>query len=211
MVFVALQVPLPFLVGDAPSTDDPAAKVRDYLVNDGNRILLGVTLVAFAAFFFLWFLGGLRPYLQRAERDGGRLSMLAFGAGIVTIALNVTASMPTAALAWNDTAASADPGLLRTVWNLNTLALVPNGSTAAMFTLAIALIVLRSRVLPAWLGWLGLITSALSLASVFYLLANGSNAVLELLNIAGFLSAMIFVLILCVQMVRRPNETAAPA
>src|SRR5262249_55574456 len=161
---------------------------------DGSRILLATTLVAFASFFFLWFLGGLRSHLHAAEGGDGRVSAIAFGAGIATIALNVMASMPTVALAWNKTAASADPDLLRPVWTLNALALVPIGSPAAMFTLAVALVILRTRVLPAWVGWFGLLTTVLSLASLLYLLADGANAVLQTVNIAGFLTAMVFVL-----------------
>ena len=211
VIFVALQAPLPFIVGDAPPIDAPAPEIRDYLVGDGGRILLAMTLVALAACFFLWFLAGLRTHLHRAEGGDGRLSALAFGAGIATITLNLTATMPTVALAWNDTAASADAGLLRTVWNLNTLALVPIGSTAGVFALAIALVILRTRALPAWLGWLGLPTVVLGVASVFYLLADGTNAVLEATNMAGFLVAMVFILLLSIRMVRRPAEVAVTA
>jgi hypothetical protein len=128
----------------------------------------------------------------------GRLSTIAFGAGIATIALNVMAAMPTVALAWTQTAGSADPGLVRTVWNLNTLALVPIGSTAAMFTLAVALVILRTRLLPPWVGWFGLLSTVLSLASLFYLLADGVNVLLQTINIARFLTAIVFVLVVCV-------------
>ena len=211
IIFVALQAPLPFIMGDVPAIDAPAAEIRDYLVSDGGRILLAMTLVALAACFFLWFLAGLRTHLHRAEGGDGRLSALAFGAGIATITLNLTATMPTVALAWNDTAASADTGLLRTVWNLSTLALVPIGSTAGLFALAVALIILRTGARPAWLGWLGLLTTILSVASVFYLLADGSNAVLEAINMAGFLVAMVFILLLSILMVHRPAEVAVKA
>jgi hypothetical protein len=51
------------------------------------------------------------------------------------------ASLPAVALAWHHAASSADPGLLRAVWNLNSLAVVPIGATAAAFSLAIAVVV----------------------------------------------------------------------
>jgi len=37
---------------------------------------------------------------------------------------------------------------LQAVWNLNTLALVPIGSTAGVFSLAVAVIIMHTRVLP---------------------------------------------------------------
>jgi hypothetical protein len=76
------------------------------------------------------------------------------------------------------------------------------------FTLAVELVILRTRLLPAWAGWLGLVTVVLSLASLLYLVADGANGVLQTINIAGSLTAMVFVLIVCVCMLRR--SSAAP-
>jgi len=211
IVFVALQVPIPFLLGGAPGIDDPPAAIREYLVADGHRILVATTLVTMAAFFFLWFLGGLRSYLQDAEGRSGHLSAIALGAGVATITLNVAASTPVAALAWNDTAASADPGLLQTVWNLNTLALVPIGSTFGVLSLAVAAVILRTRILPAWLGWLGVLAMVLGVASVLLVVADGTNAVLEAINVAGFLVAMVFILLVSIGLVRERHPAADDA
>jgi hypothetical protein len=51
ILFVVLQVPILFIVGGAPAIDDPPSKIRNYLVNEGGRILLATTLGALAAFF----------------------------------------------------------------------------------------------------------------------------------------------------------------
>lgn len=86
--------------------------------------------------------------MRSAEGTPGSLSAVAFGAGLVTIALATTASLPAVALAWNDAAALADRGLMRAVWNLNTLALVPNWRQRSRVSLAAAVVILQTRVMP---------------------------------------------------------------
>lgn len=201
IVFVALQLPIVVLLGDAPAIDDPPTAIRDYLVNDGWRILWAATFSALSAFFFLWFLGSVWATLRNAEGPRARMTPIAVGAGVATITLAVTASLPAVALAWHGTAASADPGLLRAVWNLNTLAFVPIGATAGIFSLAASIVIIRTRVLPAWLGWIGLLETILGVASVFYILADGANTFLGLVNVAGFLVGILFILLLSVLMV----------
>lgn len=39
----------------------------------------------------LWFIGSLRAYLMRAEGEGGRVSAIAFGAGVAWATLNMLA------------------------------------------------------------------------------------------------------------------------
>jgi hypothetical protein len=207
IVFVALQLPIVAILSGAPAIDDPPAVIRDYLVDDSGRILLAFTLVTVAAFFFIWFLGSVHTLLRNAEGADGRLSMVAVGAGLVTIALNVTAGVPAVALAWNDTAAAADPGLLQAVWTFNTLALVPIGATAAAFSLAVAVVILRTRALPTWLGGLGIVSTILGVASVFYIVADGDNTALGIVNLAGFLVGMLFILLLSILTVMRLAKT----
>mgnify|MGYP001091630754 CR=1 FL=1 len=152
IVFVALQLGLGAVLGGAPAIDAHGAEIQSYLVDDGGNILLAATMSALSAFFFILFLGTMRTFLGRAEGSPESLSTVAFGAGLVTITLATTAGLPTVALAWNDTAAIADPGLVQAAWNLNTLALVPIGGSAGAFCLAAALIILRTRVIATYVG-----------------------------------------------------------
>jgi hypothetical protein len=208
IIFVVLQVAAGAMLGGAPALDAPPAEIQSYLVDDGANVLVAAMMGALAAFFGLWFLGSLRTFVERAEGAQGRLSMVAFGAGLVTITMATTASLPTVALAWDDTAARAEPGLLQAVWNLNTLALVPIGSSAAVFCLAIALIILRTRVLPAWLGGIGVLAAAAGVLAVFYLVADDPDSPLGTpANLGGFLLSMLFILLLSIFMTIRLGKT----
>lgn len=208
ILFVVLQVAAGTMLAGAPALDAPSPQIQRYLVDDGVNVLVAATLATLAAFFGLWFLGSLRTFLERAEGAPGRLSKVAFGAGLVTITMATTASLPTVALAWDDTAALAEPGLLRAVWNLNTLALVPIGSSAGVFCLAIALVILRSRVLPAWLGWIGVLAAVAGVIATFYLVADDPDSPLGTpANLGGFLLSMLFILLLSIFMVIRLGKT----
>lgn len=212
IIFVVLQVGAGAMLGGAPALDAPSPEIQSYLVDDGNNVLLAATMAASAAFFGLWFLASLRTFLERAEGHPAFLSRVAFGAGLVTITLATTASLPTVALAWGDTAARAEPGLLQTVWNLNTLALVPIGSSAGVFCLAIALVILRTGVLPAWLGWMGVLAAAAGVLAVFFLVADDPDSPLGTpANLGGFLLSMLFILLLSILMVIRLGRTEPAA
>jgi hypothetical protein len=207
IIFVVLQVGAGTMLAGAPALDAPSPEIRSYLVDHGVNVLATATMAALAAFFGLWFLGSLRTFLRRAEGAGGRLSNVVFGAGLVTIAMATTAGLPTVALAWDDTAALAEPGLLQAVWNLNTLALVPIGGSAGAFCLAAALVILRTRALPVWVGWIGVLAAVVGVLATFFLVADDPDSPLGTpANLGGFLLSMLFILLLSVFMVMRPGK-----
>ena len=204
IVFVALQLGLAAVLGGAPALDAPAGEIQSYLVN----VLVAATMGTLSAFFFILFLGTMRTFLRTAEGAPATLSTVAFGAGLVTICLATTAGLPIVALAWNDTAALADPGLVQAAWNLNTLGLVPIGSSAAAFCLAAAVIIVRTRVTPAWVGWLGVLAGTVSVLATFFLVADDPDSPLGTpANLGGFLLAMLFILLLSIFMTIRLGKT----
>jgi len=204
IVFVVLQLGLGAALGGAPALDAPVGEIQSYLVDDGGNVLLAATLGTLSAFFFILFLGAARSVLRTAEGAPGTLSTVVFGAGLVTITLATTAALPTVALAWDDTAAIADPGLVQAAWNLNTLALVPIGSSAGAFCLAAAAIVLRTRVAPAWVGWIGVLAGVVGVIATLFLVADDPDSVLGTpANLGGFLLSMLFILLLSIFMTVR--------
>jgi hypothetical protein len=208
IAFVTLQLGVGAVLGGAPALDAPVAEIQSYLVADGGNVLLAAMMGTLSAFFFILFLGALRTFLRTAEGAPGSLSMVAFGAGLVTIILATTAGLPTVALAWDDTAALADPGLVQAACNLNTLALVPIGSSAGAFCLAAAMIILRTRVTPAWVGWIGVLAGLVGVIATFFLVADDPDSPLgTLANLGGYLLAMLFILLLSICMAIRPGKT----
>jgi hypothetical protein len=99
----------------------------------------------------LWFVGCLRAHLLRAEGGSGRLSGIAFGAGIAWAALNMLAQAFQVGVA-GDPTGTAPTALLETMTAVFTVANLP----LAVMLVAVAIISLRHNAFPAWLGWLAM-------------------------------------------------------
>jgi hypothetical protein len=65
-----------------PWYDDLPLRIATYYGTNASAIRVQILLTGLAGALFLWWLGSLRVHLRRAEGEMGRLSALAFGAGI---------------------------------------------------------------------------------------------------------------------------------
>src|SRR2546425_712695 len=88
-----------FLPGTPPKPDDPISKIQAFFVDHRTKYLASVLVFGAGLAFFLWFLGVLRSVLRRGEGGTGRLSALAFGAGLVVAAVAFASGLPTVTLA----------------------------------------------------------------------------------------------------------------
>ena len=128
IVFVALQLGLGAVLGGAPALDAPAAEIQSYLVDDGSDVLVAATMGTLSAFFFILFLGAVRTFLRTArcpgEPEHGRLRRRTrnhHGSDNGWPA-DGRAGMGRHRCARRSRACASG-------WNLNTLALVPIGSS----------------------------------------------------------------------------------
>ncbi len=76
-----------------PSTSDPDG-FPAFLAANRGAILAQSMLFVISAGVFMWFLGSLRSFLIEAEGATGRLSTLAFAAGMIGYGLNVVGQAP---------------------------------------------------------------------------------------------------------------------
>jgi hypothetical protein len=146
-----------------------------FYVNYEGRLLAEAILLGAAGGLFLFFLGGLRAFLARAEGQRPRLAPVVSAAGTVTTALVLLqAAILTAltALRGNELgvhaqgSAWAARALFYLQGAVRDLALFP----FAVFLAAAAAVVLRTGALPRWLGWVGgafgLLIGVLAIGSV---------------------------------------------
>src|SRR5919201_2120019 len=71
--------------GTLPEADAPTRTIADFFSTNHQRIMVAMFIRLFAGFAFIWFLGTLRSALSRAEGETGRLSAVAFGAGLIVL------------------------------------------------------------------------------------------------------------------------------
>jgi hypothetical protein len=155
-----------FVVGQyvAPDLVYPEEQVGGvqltFYVNYENALLAQAILFGLASALLLVFVGGLRAFLARAEGQDARLAPVVVAAGAVAAGLVlVQAAIVVAltALRGNEVgvhaqgSAWAARALFYLEGAVRDMALFP----FAVFLAAAAVVLLRTRVLPGWLGWVG--------------------------------------------------------
>jgi hypothetical protein len=122
----------------------------DFAANRAAVLTQSMLFLAGAA-FTLWFIGSLRTHLLRAEKGTGRLSNVAFGAGVAWTALNMLAQAFQAGVA-GDPTGQAPVALLKAMNAVFTVANLP----LAVMLAAVAVVSLRHHAFPTWLGLLAI-------------------------------------------------------
>jgi hypothetical protein len=171
VIFVALLVPVFFLGGEPPDADEKLPKVLDFWKDNDTELMIGAGLAAISAVFLLWFVGTLRSALRTAEGGTGRLSAIAYGAGIVLASwIALGASIQFAAA---DTAGDVAPAVTQTLSVLNSDAFFGFAVGVAALLIATGGLSIRTGFLPTWLGWVSVVIGivALTPAGFFAFLA----------------------------------------
>jgi hypothetical protein len=73
------------------SVRDPVETITAYFVDNRAALRAQSLLFLISAGIFVWFVGSLRGFLARTEGRTGRLSEVAFGAGMVYISISLAA------------------------------------------------------------------------------------------------------------------------
>jgi magnesium-transporting ATPase (P-type) len=156
----------------ANSNDDPT-ELANWLADSGNRTQQFVAwfLYIASALAFLSFLGTLRDMLVRAEGGPGTLSSLVFGPGLVFTGLYVAGiSLFTApATLADESKYKLDPNTAEMFNDAGYLLLVASVMVAAILVLSASTAALRTGILPAWLGWIGLVVAVAMLFAVIFI------------------------------------------
>jgi hypothetical protein len=139
---------------------DTAAEILAGYESDENLILLAAWLFVLGGVLFLWFLGTLRTRLLAAEGAPGRLTAIAFAAGIATAVFLMSLPLGDVAGALAD---DLEPAAAQALNEVGTAFFVGAEFSALALVVATALLVLRTGALPRWLGWVSLVLGLLLL------------------------------------------------
>lgn len=184
IAFVALVVAwfVVIVAVSRPGADASVEDVRSFFGPGGDSawLFLSSSLLGLAGLVFLLFLGSLRTVLRRAEGGTGRLSAVAFAAGVVFTGLlfakNSIDLGAAIAVEWQDL--EIDPGVYQLLDGLWAGLLMHEGVALGVLIGATSVVALRTGVFPRWLGLTGV---GLAILSVFSLLLFGAPLILDLL------------------------------
>jgi hypothetical protein len=184
LLFVLLLVVAVIIGGETPAADDSLREVIDYWNENKDQNIVASIIAAIATVPFLWFAGVLRSVLAAAEGPPARLASTAWGGAIVTaggwlaiVGFNFVAA---------DTAGDVAPAVTQTFSVLQADFFFPLAVGASVFLLAGGLAIVRSGVLPSWLGWAAIVLGVVCLTP------GGFFAILLMLVWIIVLSVMLF-------------------
>jgi hypothetical protein len=176
IVFVVL-----FIVGiglalsDLPAADDPITKFTSFYNDKGNRatLIIGSYLLVLAGLFFFWFIASLRVKLLAAEGAPGRLTSIAFGGGLVFVTLLMTSAATLMTIAADISFGDEkfiSPDAARFLPELAYPILLIAGMFAAIAMIdATSVLIVRTGVLPKWIGWFGFVAAVVLLFGFLFL------------------------------------------
>lgn len=155
VLFVVLTV-VSFLVGgEPPDNDAPAREVVDFYSDKEGQTILGAILASLGAVALIFFAASLRRALRRGEQGIGVLSVAALAGGIVAATGIATDAALRFILA--DGADDITPAAMQTINALWAGFFFPMVVGIGALVLATSLAAIRTRVIPVWLAWIGIV------------------------------------------------------
>lgn len=144
----------------SPGEDASAAEILAYFEEDETSIFIGAFLFALGTAFFVWFLGSLREVFLGAEGQPGRLTAVAFAGGLgkAVFDMGVMGGVAAGAIA-ADEADDLSPEAAQALSSFDTAFFVGAEFMAFVFMTAAGAVILTTRAMPVWLGWLGLLVA----------------------------------------------------
>lgn len=159
---VALGVAAAAFERGAPPANAAAEESLAFFAAYRSELRAQSLLFVLSAGAYLWWFGSLRSFLLRAEGETGRLTTVAFGAGVGWAVLQMVLQSVQVALA---TGANGDltPALAGMLGDLTYVLSVIAYAPVAVMLAAVAVVSLRTGIFPAWLGWLSALVAAANL------------------------------------------------
>jgi hypothetical protein len=163
LVFTVLYLTILLVLTRPLAPEYPSAdQVHSYLSDNTGKIFASAVLWGVAGLFWILFLSGLRTILRTAEGRTSRLSTAAFTGGILWLAMTWTAAPVDVGLATR-LQSRTDPSLYIALQDVAHWFVVYGFIGIAVLAGATFLLVRRTRILPAWLAWISLVTALTSL------------------------------------------------
>jgi len=197
-----------FIVPKPPAINSSAVGIQNYFVDHRTGARVSVYLLGVAVALFVWFLGGVRTHLRRAEGDNGRLAAVAFGGGLVTLAIFGVGLMVNAALVFS--ASTGSPATTQALFDIFAVNLPITSFALIPLAGAVAVVGLRHRALPTWLGAaFGVFTVYEFVEGATFSASRGAFAPFNALNIIGLIAFAILTFLLSLVLIQRAGKLGA--
>jgi hypothetical protein len=203
VAFVVLVVIAAVIGGSPPKPTDSALKIVKYFRDNQDALKIGSYLNGIGLIVFLWFLATLYGRLRRAEGGSGRVSGIALTGAVVALTTATVANGITAYGALHPLSSVGS-------FQISTVLFGYAGFAIAVFVAGTSIVVMRTSLLPQWLGWIGAVVALLWLVGAAAV--STENDTINGIGFVVFLIWAIWLLVLSVLLFRAESvpEPASP-
>jgi hypothetical protein len=171
------------LTGATPEPGSSADEVAEYLSRSSAQTWTGIYLELFGIALLIVLVGRLWSILREAESTGGWIATTGLGAALAGLTVILIGDATVMGAAFSAGRDGLDPAVVGGLYTVQWYADLAFGAVNAVFYAAAALLVLRRRALPTWLGWFALLVAVALVATVPF----GPGATMEPPHLLGFL------------------------
>jgi len=193
--------------GSTPKADASVLKIQKYYVDHRRGLLIANFVGLVATPFALWFAVALREVVQRERLARTYGTALLAGVLITAPMALVGGALQAAPVYVRGAVRQWDPNLLRLVFEADALAFSATSAGIAVFALASAFAIQRSRVLPAYTMWLAGLATVANVATMVSTLGARASA----LGFLGVMTFGLFILVTGITMAMGNVSSPAPA
>jgi hypothetical protein len=171
-----------FIVGGEPkSADEPVRDIVGFYVDNKDSVEAGAFLGVAATVLLVFFGAYLRRFLRAGAGEGEMLSLISFiGIAIVAVGFAIDTTI---LIALSEAADDINPIAVQSLQALWDNDFVPLALGVELFLWATGLSVIRSGVLPKWLGWVMVVLAVVGLTPLGFASAIGSAILILALSV----------------------------
>ena len=179
--FIVLGI-VSFIVGGEPkSADQPVRDVVKFYVDNKDSVEVGAFIGVGATVLLVFFGGYLRRLLRAAAGEGEMLSLVAF-VGVVIVAIGFAIDT-TILIALSEAADDINPIAVQSLQALWDNDFIPILLGVLLFLWGTGLSVIRTGVLPKWLGWVMIVLGVVGVTPIGFASVIGAAILVLVLSI----------------------------
>jgi hypothetical protein len=181
VVFMVLLVVSFIVQGSPKDAKHPVNEIVNWYVDNKDSAQIASVIGAVAAVFLLFFGAYLRKVLQAAEGENAMLPILSLiGLSIVAVGAAIDGTI---LFATAEAADDIDPSAVQALQALWDNDFLPFLVGTAVFVWATGISVLRTGVLPKWLGWVAILLGIVTVTPVGFIGAAGAGVWIVIVSI----------------------------
>jgi hypothetical protein len=194
VLFIVLAVIAILVGGEPPSADDDVQEIVDFYLDNKDEVEVSAALGTLAVAALIFFANYFRRVLAEAG-EGLMSATVLVGASIMAIGLAIDGTISIALAEAADDLEPASVQTLQALWDNDFL---PIALGAFVFLVSAGIAVIRTGVLPVWLGWIAIVLAVLGPTPIGFV---------------SFLGGALWILVASVMLTMRASggPTAPPA